>query len=144
LGWRNERFEIIYDEEVIFGPRAKHDWQKLRQFRLLSTNHRFIKRVPVPMFKSDDEFQPLQAADMYAWCLRNATDKQDHVEFAWLLEELQNVKPTIYSQYYDLPRMLSVMESSQEIARRGDVEPELLAVHRDTMETYGRRKRKTP
>ena len=113
LGLR-ERFEIIFDEQVIFGPRAKH-WYHFYKTMVASKEPELAATLPIePMFQCDDDFMPLQAADMFAWCMRNATDKQDPKEYAWLIEELPDVKPTVYSQYYDLPRLLAVKEFIRE------------------------------
>lgn len=137
-GWR-ERFEIIYDEQVIFGPRAKLWYPVIKvlmgkvypeQSTILSIN---------PMFKSDDEFLPIQAADMFAWCMRKATDDQDHISFEWLLEELGNVKQTDYSQYYDLERMKAVMAESIRLAHEKKVPDEIVAMYAEALLLMKRR-----
>jgi hypothetical protein len=138
IGWR-ERFEIIFDEQLIFGPRAKH-WYPFYKRMVEIKEPDMATILPVePKFKSDDEFLPLQAADMFAWCMRNATDNQDPESFAWLLNELKNVKATMYSQYYHLARLQSVMDVSEEIARKGDVPSELLHMFRETAALMKRR-----
>lgn len=118
IGWR-ERFEIIYDEDVIFGPRARLWYPVIRRLMEIEYPEQATILPADPMFKSDDEFLPLQAADMFAWCYRNATDKQDNEAFNWLLKEMPNVKPTEYSQYYDLERMQSVMDESKRLLKEG-------------------------
>jgi hypothetical protein len=96
--------------------------------------------LPVdPMFKTDDEFLPLQAADMFAWCYRNATDKQDLESYAWLLKEMPNVSPTDYSQYYDLERMQSVMDDAQRMLKEGKVKTEIIDIYRETLGLMKRR-----
>ncbi len=131
MGWR-ERFEIIFDEQVIFGPRAKL-WYPFYK-RMLEVHQPEVATIlPIdPMFKSDDDFLPLQAADLFAWCMRDATDKQDEGPFAWLLDEFKNVKTTDYSQYYDLPRLQAIMESSHATVEKGEYNEELLQLYRDT------------
>ena len=134
-----EKFEIIFDENVIFGPRAKH-WYPFYRRMLQIKEPTMANILPVePMFKTDDEFLPLQAADMFAWCMRNATDKPDRESFVWLLGEMQNVKSTVYSQYYDLKRMEAIIESSKELARSRDVPDELLHMFRQTAALMKRR-----
>ncbi|MGB7257232.1 MAG: hypothetical protein WBD48_04065, partial [Pseudolabrys sp.] len=92
-----------------------------------------------PMFRSDDDFLPLQAADMFAWCIRNATDKQDETAFNWLLDEMPNVRGTEYSQYYDLERMQAVMNDSIGIVKKQGVTPELTELYIQTRKLMKRR-----
>jgi hypothetical protein len=137
-GWR-ERFEIIYDVDVIFGPRARIWYPVIR--RIMEEQHpEQAKILPVdPMFKTDDEFLPIQAADMFAWCYRNATDKQDLEAFSWLLKEMPNVRATDYSQYYDLKRMQAVMDDGQRMLREGFVTKEMVEIYRKTLGLMKRR-----
>jgi hypothetical protein len=138
LGWR-ERFEIIYDEDLIFGPRARLWYPVMR--RLMEVEYPEQATIlPVdPMFKTDNEFLPLQAADMFAWCYRNATDKQDMEPYAWLLREMPNVRPTDYSQYYDLERMQSVMDDAQRLLKEGKIKTEIMEIYRETLGLMKRR-----
>jgi len=71
------------------------------------------------LFRDDKDFLPLQAADLYAWVLRKANNDPSYKEYHWLLDELQNVKTTDYSQYYDLERMQSVMVQMDDFIRDG-------------------------
>lgn len=137
-GWR-ERFEIIYDVDVIFGPRAKLWYPVIKRLMEIQYPEQ-AKILPIdPMFKSDDEFRPLQAADMFAWCLRNATDKQDTQAFTWLLDEMPNVRATDYSQYYDLERMKAVQDESHRLAREGKAPTEIVEMYTQTREFMKRR-----
>lgn len=114
-GWR-ERFEVIFDEHRIWGPRARVWYPIIREnLELKEPGPGSIMPVD-PMFKTDDEFLPIQAADLYAWCIRKATDDPAYTKFHWLLEELRNVSQTDYSQYYDLERMKAVMAESVRLA----------------------------
>jgi hypothetical protein len=115
-GWR-ERFEIIFDEHRIWGPRARVWYPIIREnLELREPGPGTIMPID-PMFKTDNEFLPIQAADLFAWCIRKATDKQGENGFEWLLAELKNVKTTDYSQYYDLDRMKAVMVDSVRMVR---------------------------
>ena len=52
--------------------------------------------LPVePMFKSDDDFLPLQAADMLAWLFRRAWSQPvtSAFEYGWIATELQKSIP---------------------------------------------------
>lgn len=91
-----ERFEIIFDEQVIFGPRARQ-WHPVL-IELLKIKHPALAALfPVdPMFKSDSDFLPLQASDMYAWCKRDALERSES-NFQWLWDLMPNVKASRFS-----------------------------------------------
>ncbi|MER9474373.1 DUF3800 domain-containing protein [Mesorhizobium sp. M0520] len=116
--WR-ERFEIIFDEQLVFGPRAKR-WYPVMKEILKHREPEAATILPAdPIFKTDDDSLPLQAADLWAWCLRRSTDDPSFKEFEWLLPEMTNVKQTDYSQYYDEDRMLNVIDQSREMLQQG-------------------------
>jgi hypothetical protein len=92
-----------------------------------------------PMFKTDDEFLPLQAADMFAGCMRYMADTQDFEKHAWLMKEMSNVQTTDYSQYYDLQRMKDVMAEARRLAAEGKPPPELLELFVQTRASRKRR-----
>src|SRR5207248_10717159 len=111
LGLR-ERFEIFFDEQLIFGPRAKVWYPAIMEImRIREPDAATIMPVD-PLFRSDDEFLPLQAADMFAWLLRYGFDNEDR-PFAWLLDELPDIEETDYSQVYDRERMEAVLADSE-------------------------------
>lgn len=137
-GYR-DRFEIIYDTDVIFGLRAKL-WYPVIKKALELEYPEQAKILPIePMFRSDDELLPLQAADMFAWCMRNATDKQDIEAYTWLLKEMPNVRGTDYSQYYDLERMKKVQAESERLVRENKAPTEIVDIYRQTRELMKRR-----
>jgi hypothetical protein len=114
-----EPFEMIFDKHLIFGPRARR-WYPVIQAIGKIREPEASKILPVdPMFKDDREFLPLQAADLYAWCIRRASNEPSYTKFHWLLEHLQNVQATDYSQYYDEERMKSVNRVTMEHLRDG-------------------------
>ncbi len=114
-----ERFEIVFDEQVICGPRAKLWYPVIKSIM----EHREPEAASIlpeaPRFQTDDDALPIQAADLFAWCMRKATDDKSFTTFEWLLEELSSVKQTDYSQYYDLERMSAVQTESIRLAREG-------------------------
>lgn len=113
-GWR-ERFEVIFDEQVIFGPRAKAWYPIVKEVvRLREPDAHEIMPIE-PVFRTDDDALPIQAADMYAWCIRRNTDKPDDQVFTWLLDELRDVKQSDYSNYYDQERMQDVDDLSHKL-----------------------------
>jgi hypothetical protein len=81
------------------------------------------------MFGKDDDRLPIQAADLWAWCLRKNTDDPAAKSFEWLLEEMQDVSQSTYCNYYDLERMSSVVEESARIAQSGKVPAELMSMY---------------
>jgi Protein of unknown function (DUF3800) len=137
-GWR-ERFEIIYDEEVIFGPRAKLWYPVIRRALEIKFPEQATILPTDPLFKSDDEFLPLQAADMFAWIMRDAADKQNPQAFSWLLDEMPNVISTDHSQFYDFKRMKAVMEDAFRIRRENEARSELTAMYKETQKLMKRR-----
>jgi hypothetical protein len=139
-GWR-ERFEIIFDENVIFGPRAKLWYPAIRDVvRMREPEAHSIMPVE-PMFKVDEEFLPLQASDLFAWCIRAGTNIGTSGErpFEWLLPELNRVYQSEYSQYYDEERLTALMQDVEQQANeiRTDLNPasiELYEKYRDLWE----------
>lgn len=135
LGWR-ERFEIVFDEHVIFGPRAKA-WYRLVQEAVRFREPSSYPLMPVePVFRDDESCPPLQAADLYAWCFRRNTDKPDEPTFEWLLPELTNVSLSRYSQYYDEERMKAVLKESEQLFTTG-VAAECLKEYRRRFDASG-------
>ena len=75
--------EIYFDENVVFGPRAKAWYPVIRAM----AEPKVQQLMPVePFFRDDRTTMPLQAADMTAW-MRNA-DRKGANEFAWLKEHM--------------------------------------------------------
>lgn len=114
-----EKFEVIFDENVIFGPRARSWYPMVREVGYVREPEASSILPVDALFRDDKEFLPLQAADLYAWTLRKANNDPSYNEFHWLLDELRNVKTTDYSQYYDLERMQSVMDQMDGHIRDG-------------------------
>jgi hypothetical protein len=124
-----ERFEAIFDEQVIFGPRAKHWYPFVRT--LMEHREPEVHRImPVdPIFRTDDEFMPIQAADLFAWCFRHNTSNPNNQRFEWILPEIKSVSLSEYAQYYDLERMTAVGEETKSLLKNG-IPPELLEEYR--------------
>jgi len=84
-----EPFEIFFDEQVIFGPRAKA-WYPI--IRAMALDQPIYPILPVePFFRKDTEALPLQAADLTAW-VRRKVNTDGLGEFEWLRRELSGVK----------------------------------------------------
>lgn len=128
-GWR-ERFEIIFDEQVVFGPRARA-WYPVLKEVVAHREPEAAAIMPVdPLFRSDTDFLPIQAADLFAWCLRKSTDDPSFTRFEWLLEEMRSVQQTDYSQYYDRERMTAVLEEMEGHLANGTIPLDLLKMGR--------------
>ena len=122
----NERFEVIFDNNVIFGPRARIWYPVMREVVRFREPEAF-KIMPIDAkFDLDEDFMPLQAADLFAWCIRNATNSPDDKQFEWILDELSNVAQSHYSQYYDRERMEAVTTEAIRNLREGLVPTEVV------------------
>lgn len=126
--WR-EPFEIIFDEQLIFGERARKWYPLMREIVRIKHPEEFAILPADPLFRKDDECLPIQAADLWAWCLRKDSDEPSAKSFEWLLEEMPNVSQSHYCNFYDLDRMKSVDEESLRIARAGEIPSDLLPIH---------------
>ncbi len=104
-----EEFEIIFDEHVIFAPRVKWYYPVFRHF----AEPELQPILPVePLFRSDKQFLPLQAADLFAWCFRRGTSKKVPTGYEWLLPELSAIGHSKESNFYSKERMLAIVEDS--------------------------------
>jgi Protein of unknown function (DUF3800) len=81
LGEREE-VDVIFDEHVIFGPRAVMWYPMIREAIVSAEPHLESVMPSTPLFRNDLKFLPLQASDMLAWLLRNQP------RFAWLMAQL--------------------------------------------------------
>lgn len=123
--WR-EPFEIVFDEQLIFGERARR-WYPLVKEVLRRSHPEEATILPEsPSFGKDDDHLPIQAADLFAWCLRRNTDEPGVQAFEWLLAEMPNVSQSSYCNYYDLDRMSKVDEESRRLASSGEVPRDLV------------------
>jgi len=93
-----ERFEIIFDDHSILASRVKLWYPFFRDYldRLaredpdpLTVGGKEIMPLD-PVFRTDDEFMPLQAADLFAWLLRKEM-MGGADEWGWLRDELPPV-----------------------------------------------------
>lgn len=126
-----ERFEIVFDENVIFGPRARIWYPAMREIMRIREPE-VLPIMPIdPIFRSDDDFLPIQASALFAWCIRRSFDVGGDPGFNWLLEEFRNIEGTDYSQYYDEERMKAVAKESWENSKDG------LAKHPELVTIYG-------
>lgn len=117
LGFTDKRFEIIFDDNVIHGLRAKRWYPMIREV-IRAREPDLFPILPVdPVFRDDEDCVPLQAADMFAWCTRRNTTHPDEPKFDWLLDEMPNVKGSHHSQFYDADRMFDVLRLTQQVEK---------------------------
>ena len=93
----NQPCEVFFDENKIFGPRAKA-WYPVIKENFPAE----IKRVmPVePFFRSDKDVLPLQCADLTAWMMRNANEKGCG-EFEWVWDAINKIRMSDLSDTID-------------------------------------------
>lgn len=96
-------YEMFFDEQVIFGPRAKAWYPVIKAMQDV-----IVQAVmPVePFFRKDSDVLPLQAADLTAW-VRRKLHNDGLGDFQWVLDELSGVVPSPLSQIFDEPLMKS-------------------------------------
>lgn len=105
------QFEAIFDENAIFGPRAR-DWYPIARWLMPPV----LKAIAPndPMFQKDDEFMPLQAADLIVGYLRREMERVDH-PYKWIRQELNPARWSRGSQFFNQTRF-------EEILRNADAE----------------------
>ena len=115
-----EEIEIIFDTQVIFGPRLALWYPAIKDALNQSANEdqRDLARVlpPSPLFRDDHTFYPLQAADVLAWLLRHAFSGNRN-RFEWIAEELMPTIPmSPYSSIFTRERMEGHIEESKTVS----------------------------
>lgn len=109
-------FEIFFDENVIFGPRAKAWYPIIRAIQ----EDQVRAVMPVELFfRSDTDILPLQAADLTAWMQRNHNER-GLGEFTWLYEAMAPLAKSQLSTVLDRQRIEKIMKheySPEEMER---------------------------
>jgi Protein of unknown function (DUF3800) len=107
-----QRLEIIFDEHVIFGAEAQR-WFPLAKKLLFDFPELMAVAPTEPMFKSDDEFMPLQAADLVAWIFRRGFSGRHAPELAPAVARLvESVRMSPCSQYVGRETMIEMQDAS--------------------------------
>lgn len=135
IGWR-EPFEIIFDEQDIFGPRARRYYSAIRAGMSVREKDASVLLPADPMFRDDLESKPLQACDFIAWCGRRDANDPANRPFPWLDDAIRKPYVSEYSQYYDMERLESVLSLAEDETRKllsGD-HPELITAADKFME----------
>lgn len=110
-----EQVEIVFDNNVIHGTRAKRYYPFIRNFILAPE---LLSVAPVePLFKDDERFLPLQAADMLAWLARSQNSGTGRQELDWVLGVLpMHVTLSPHFQNFGRDRLLDIVARADEEA----------------------------
>jgi len=117
--WNAERVEVIFDEQDKYSELIRNVYPFFRS-RL---DPELQKVLPSePMFRPDHDFLPLQAADMLAWLLRNATNGR-RTEWEWIATELMpSIPMSEHSSFYTHERLENVRRLADEVEMNLTVE----------------------
>ncbi len=111
-----EKIEVIFDRQLIFEPRVKTWYPVVKDiFQRLNDPDisPALSLMPhEPIFRCDEDFLPLQAADLFAYCFRLA-DEPD-MPLHWMAAEMPKVKLSKQSVLWNKERM-------QEAITRGKI-----------------------
>lgn len=103
-----ERFEIIFDENVILGPRVKRWYPVFRS--QMEPEERAIMPIE-PIFRDDEQFVPLQVADLLAWLIRRERAGFNH-PFGWIPIAMNNLTWSGHVQTFDRERLQGIRDLS--------------------------------
>jgi hypothetical protein len=116
-----ERFEIIFDEKKTLGPRVRSWYPAMRIW--MEPHEDAIMPVD-PLFRDDEEFAPLQCADILAWILRRdlidgdgapvflsprKVERQSH-SFDWVKNAMHGLVWSGHRQLFDRKRLQGIRE----------------------------------
>lgn len=103
-----EPFEMIFDEQVIFGPRA-HVWYPLAKRILGLYRPELAAIMPTdPLFQNDETTMPLQLADLFAWMTRRDVAEETN-PLGWIRTEFRTVNTSPNQTLLDEPFMRLMM-----------------------------------
>jgi hypothetical protein len=115
-----DRFEIIFDVQEHFGRKAKAWYPIIRRSVELQAPEIFHLLPIEPLFRSDDEFLPLQAADLFAWSLRRAVSGMPPGPCDFVFSDFKSVRPSEHQQVLTKERILGqIAESRRLLALHG-------------------------
>lgn len=144
-GGLREKFEFIFDEQLIFGERAKAWYAAIRHVSRMD-NPGAYEILPVePVFRSDRDALPLQAADLFAWMYRYSGDNPGKPRpFEWILKEVTHVRQIVDTNTYDAAGLEKVMAASEAMKARQWTELEIETGNRFQEDSPPSKKRKKP
>jgi len=115
-GGAKERFEAVFDEHEQLAPRLKQWYPVLRGMELVEQKVRNILPVD-PLFRSDDDFMPLQACDLFAWWSRQFHERyrNGEADFLWIMDYLPRLGFSEHSQFVDRERMQNIVQDARNM-----------------------------
>jgi hypothetical protein len=118
-----DRFEIVFDEHVILGPRARA-WYPVTRAIIEWGAPEIAGIMPIdPMFRDDKEFMPLQLADLCAWLTRRHVS-YDTNPIDWIRQELHSVEMSAHAHVLSPDGMRAIVRNNEplpeELQRRLD------------------------
>jgi hypothetical protein len=124
-----EPFEMTFDEQVIHGIRAK-EWYPASKLVTKAINPDAYSILPADIgFRKDEDYLPLQAADLWAWCVRDANqlglppERNSEHKFGWILKELSKLRMSKYSRHMTEEHYVASWKEAQGILSR-ELSPE--------------------
>jgi hypothetical protein len=143
---QRQKFDFIFDEQVIFGLRAKEWYPAMRHVRQLENPDASTIMPVEPIFRSDDDALPLQAADMFAWIYRYSAEnleKQEPHPYAWIFDYLKNTARMKNESNYGPQSPEEILAMSAAMNARAWSEEEIKA-HAGFTEASKHIRRRTP
>lgn len=128
---RKEPFRIIFDEEVMHGPKSKMFYPVTRL--ALETDFPKLKPIlPTDVgFEKDTNFLPLQASDLFAWCIRAGETDFYNQPFAWLAAELDHVQVSHRRYVMDEARLRKILLDTVAVVGSGEIDYQIFRDHLD-------------
>ena len=126
---QKEPFEIFFDEDVIFGPRARA-WYPVAKATL--AGEAFYGILPTePFFRDDESTLPLQAADLIAWIRRKANSPEGLEYFEWLPRALTGLRQSAFSKEFRQDMGEAILQGNKRV-----LTPELAAQRQAALDAY--------
>ena len=76
----SEKIDIFFDRQLGFEEELYRWWPLFEELRDEETETNFARYISgPPLFRTDHEFVPLQAADMYVWHKRRHLEGSDNI-----------------------------------------------------------------
>ena len=104
-----QQMDFFFDEQLKFGPEARK-WFCMAKDLVPPSRRNILP--PEPIFRKDEEFQPLQAADMFAWLVRRSHNEGPG-EWEWLEKEIDQIE-ALPSPPLESDEMKKLLRSQEE------------------------------
>lgn len=127
---KQEQCEVFFDEMKMFKEPLQLLYPSIRN-SLIARNRALSVLPNMPRFEDDEDFLPLQAAEILAWVVRHAESREHH-DYEWLAMELNELPRC---EYHGEVRELAPMNDED---KQNMVAPEVFAVFERNMNLAGR------